>query len=65
MIFEGKKQDLITDGEKDLARINASGAFALGNPLKIGKYNLQIIVTDLSAKENQTATQIIPIEIVQ
>jgi VWFA-related protein len=66
LIFEGKKQDLITNEEKDLARIKASGAFALGNPLKIGKYILQITVTDLLAKENyQNATQIIPIEIIQ
>jgi hypothetical protein len=49
-----------------MKRLTAGGALQLGTEMPPGEYILQVIVTDLLAKEkNRTATQWIDFEIVK
>jgi VWFA-related protein len=64
--FAGRVQALDTAGQTDLKRLRANGALQLGTEMQPGEYILQVIVTDLLAKEKyRTATQWIDFEIVK
>jgi VWFA-related protein len=64
--FAGRIQALDTAGQTDLKRLTAHGALQLGTEMLPGEYILQVVVTDLLAKEKyRTATQWIDFEIVK
>ena len=65
LIFTGKVQPVDVNGQTDLARVAAGGALRLGTDMSPGDYVLQIVVTDLLAKDSKrrTATQWIDFEI--
>jgi VWFA-related protein len=67
LIFTGKVQSLNVDGQTDLARLAAGGALRLGTDMTPGEYVLQVVVTDLLAKDSKrrTTTQWIDFEIVK
>ena len=65
-LFAGRVQPLDTTGQTDLKRLTAGGALQLGTEMPPGEYILQVIVTDLLAKEkSRMATQWIDFEIVK
>ena len=65
-VFTGEPIPIDPADQSDLQRINAGGLLQLGNGLPPGEYVLQIIVTDVLAKEkHRTATQWIDFEIVK
>jgi VWFA-related protein len=66
VVFDGSQSPLSVEGQTDLRRIQASGAFTLGKNLAIGNYVLQIIVFDNSEpRKPRIATQFVEFEIVQ
>lgn len=63
-VFAGKVLQFDPGTQPDLKRITAGGRLQLGTDMQTGDYVLQIIVTDLLAKEKQrTAVQWIDFEI--
>jgi VWFA-related protein len=65
-IFAGRLQPFDASGQVDFKRLAAGGALQLGTNLPPGEYILQIIVTDMLAKEKyRTATQWIDFEIIK
>ena len=65
-IFEGNEIPVPAEGQRDLTRMNMSGALTLGTVMEPGDYVLQVVVTDKLAKEkHQIATQFIQFEITQ
>jgi VWFA-related protein len=65
-LFAGRVQPLDTTGQADLKRLTAGAALQLGTEMPPGEYILQVIVTDLLAKEKyRMATQWIDFEIVK
>jgi VWFA-related protein len=66
LVFTGKVTPYEASSQRDLKRLVAGGALQIGTDLLPGDYVLQVIVTDLLAKEkNRTATQWIDFEIVK
>jgi len=66
VVFTGKELPFSTAGQTDLKRLTVGGALQIGSELAPGEYALQVIVSDLSAKEKyRTATQWIDFEIVK
>lgn len=67
LIFTGKIQPVDTSAMTDLTRLAAGGAIRLGSDMTPGEYALQVVVTDLLAKDSKrrTATQWIDFEIVK
>jgi hypothetical protein len=66
IVFEGQPTPVDVTGQTDLRRIIAGSGLQLGTEMIPGDYILQIIVTDLLAKEKQrTETQWIDFEIVK
>jgi len=66
IIFEGKQIPLELSGQTDLLRIKSTGAINLGSAMPAGDYVLQIIVTDVLAKEkSKITTQFVQFEIVE
>ena len=64
MIFEGKTLPVEIAGQTDLERIKATGAVSLATGMKSGDYILQIIITDILAKEKRKiSTQFVQFEI--
>ncbi len=65
LIFEGKPKPLDSPGQTDAQHINAFGALNLGTEMQLGDYVLQIIITDITAKQkNKIAAQFVQFEIV-
>ena len=65
-IFAGRVTPFDPGPQADLRRVLAGGGLNLGNDLAPGEYVLQVVVTDLLAKEKyRTATQWIDFEIVK
>lgn len=65
-VFNGSLKPLDAGGQPDLARLVAGGGVKLGSDMIPGEYVLQVVVTDLLAKDNRrTATQWIDFEIVK
>jgi VWFA-related protein len=66
-IFNGKTQAFNLAGQTDFARLTVGGALRLGSDLAPGEYVLQVVVTDLLAKDpkRRFATQWIDFEIVK
>jgi VWFA-related protein len=67
LIFTGSVQPFDPANQPDLARLLVGGGLRLGNDLTPGEYVLQVVVTDLLAKDQKrrTATQWIDFEIVR
>jgi VWFA-related protein len=67
LVFTGKVQPFDTTSQTDLARLTAGGGLRLGSDLVPGEYVLQVVVTDLLAKDQKRrfATQWIDFEIVK
>jgi hypothetical protein len=66
VIFTGKVTPFDLTGQTDLKRITANGGLQLGSDMPPGEYVLQIIVTDLLAKDkNRIASQWMDFEIVK
>lgn len=66
MIYEGKRTPLNAARQTDIERLNYMGRLQLGSNLAPGDYVLQIIVTDINAKEkNRIKTQAVDFEIVK
>ncbi len=66
LVLDGKQTQIDIAGQTDMQRLKAAGAISLGGKMLRGDYILQIIVSDLQAKEKQnTATQYIQFEVVQ
>jgi VWFA-related protein len=66
IVFEGQPTPVDVTGQTDLQRIIAGSGLQLGTEMTPGEYILQIIVTDMLAKEKQrTETQWIDFEIVK
>ena len=65
-VFAGRVQAFDASGQTDLKRIAAGGALQLGKEMQPGDYVLQVVVTDLLAKDNhRTTTQWIDFEILR
>lgn len=65
-IFTGTPRPLDTTNQTDLKRLISGGALRLGADMTPGEYVLQVIVTDLLAKDkNSIATQWIDFDIVK
>jgi VWFA-related protein len=65
-VFTGNPRALDTANQTDLKRLISGGALRLGTDMTPGEYVLQVIVTDLLAKDkNSTATQWIDFDIVK
>jgi VWFA-related protein len=65
-IFAGRVQPLNASNQVDLKRITTGGALQLGTEMLPGEYVLQVIVTDMLAREkHRTATQWIDFEILK
>ncbi len=66
VVYAGSPKQLDPNGQPDLKRITAGGGVNLGTSLEPGEYQLQIVVTELSAKgKPRTASQWIDFEIVK
>ena len=66
IVFTGNAVPFDIRGQADLKRLAGGGAIQLGTTMKPGEYVLQIVVSDLLAKEKyRTATQWMDFEIVQ
>lgn len=66
LIFTGKSVPVESRDQTDPKRLGGGGAIQLGTDMKPGEYVLQIVVSDLLAKEKQrVSTQWIDFEIVQ
>lgn len=66
LIFDGKDIVVPVEGQRDLTRLNMSGAVTLGTVMQPGDYVLQVVVTDRLAKQKHSiATQFIQFEISQ
>jgi len=65
-MFTGRVAPFNAGQQADVKRLVAGSRIRLGSDLKPGEYVLQVIVTDLLAKEkHRTATQWIDFEIVK
>ncbi len=65
-VFTGKETPLDLTNQTDPKRLTAAGAIQLGTQMEPGEYVIQVIVTDLLAKEkNRVATQWTDFEIVK
>jgi hypothetical protein len=65
-VFTGKEIPFDASNQTDLKRLPLAGAVRLGSEMAPGEYVLQIIVTDILAKEKRrVATQWIDFEIVK
>lgn len=65
-VFTGQEKSLDVSNQSDLKRLTVSGAMQLGKEMDPGEYVLQVVVTDLLAKEkHRVATQWIDFEIVK
>jgi VWFA-related protein len=64
VIYEENPIAVKTNGQPDLQRLQAAGAFSLGANLEPGNYVLQVIVTD-KTNVKKFATQYVEFEIVQ
>ncbi len=65
-VFNGNPKPLNIGAQSDLKRLIASGALRLGTDMTPGEYVLQVIVTDMLAKDKKrTATQWIDFDIVK
>ena len=66
IVFEGQPTPVDLTGQTDFQRIVAGSGLQLGTEMTPGEYILQVIVTDILAKEKQrTETQWIDFEIVK
>lgn len=67
LVYTGPVQPLDLSNQRDMARLIAGGGLRLGTDLLPGEYFLQVVVTDLLAKDKKqrTATQWIDFEIVR
>ncbi|HEV2861787.1 MAG TPA: VWA domain-containing protein [Pyrinomonadaceae bacterium] len=66
VLYEGKVAPFETAQREDLGRLRAGGRIALSRAAAPGEYVLQVIVTDLSAREDRrVATRWIDFEIVR
>jgi hypothetical protein len=67
LVFSGKVQSLDFNNQSDPARLVAGGGLRLGTDMPPGEYILQVVVTDLLAKDQKRriATQWIDFEIVK
>ncbi|MBD0326764.1 MAG: hypothetical protein ICV68_10045, partial [Pyrinomonadaceae bacterium] len=66
VIFTGKVIPFDLKGQTDLKRITVNGGIQLGTDMPPGEYILQVIVTDLLAKDKyRVATQWMDFEIVK
>ncbi|HKS10974.1 MAG TPA: VWA domain-containing protein [Pyrinomonadaceae bacterium] len=66
LVFTGKEVPFELRDQADPKRLGGGGAIQLGTEMKPGEYVLQIVVSDLMAKEkHRVATQWIDFEIVQ
>ncbi len=66
IVFAGDAQPVEIGEQTDMKRLGTGGRFQLGSALPPGDYILQVIVTDMLAKEkSRTATQYIDFEIVK
>lgn len=64
--FAGREMPYDPVDQKDLKRLNVVGAIQLGTNMQTGEYILQVLVTDLLAKEkNRLTTQWIGFEIIK
>lgn len=65
LIFEGKPQPVVTNGQTNMQNIQASGSMSLGTEMIVGDYVLQLIVIDNSNnKKRHVATQFVPFEVI-
>jgi len=65
-VFTGGEKPFDATNQPDLKRVAVGGAMQLGKEMEPGEYVLQIVVTDLLAKEkHRVATQWIDFEIVK
>jgi VWFA-related protein len=65
-VFAGQERAFDASNQADLKRLTANGALQLGAELTPGDYVLQVVVTDLLAKEKfRTATQWTDFEIIK
>lgn len=65
-VFAGKQIPLDLSNQPDLKRLSAGAAIQLGTEMEPGEYVLQIVVTDLLAKEKRrVASQWIDFEIMK
>jgi len=65
-IFAGNELPVNLQNQPDLKRLGAAGALQLGTNMLPGEYALQIVVTDLLAKEKRrVALQWIDFEIMK
>lgn len=65
-VFTGQEKSLDVSNQSDLKRLTVSGAMQVGKEMEPGEYVLQVVVTDLLAKEkHRVATQWIDFEIVK
>lgn len=64
IFLDGTPHSVPTDGQKDLARIHASGAIEAGRSMVPGDYILQVVVTDENGKQ-LSASQFLQFEVVQ
>jgi hypothetical protein len=65
LIFNGKESVFDASSQPDLKRLSVTGAIQLGTQMTAGEYVLQVIITDLLAKnKHRVATQWIDFEIV-
>jgi len=66
-VFTGAEKPLAIEGQADPQRLVAGGRFGIGRDLAPGEYVLQVLVTDMTAKDKRraTATQWIDFEIVK
>jgi hypothetical protein len=66
LVFTGKEVPFQFRDQTDPKRLGGGGAIQLGTEMKPGEYVLQIVVSDLLAKEkHRVATQWMDFEIVQ
>ncbi len=67
LVYSGPVQSLDLNNQSDMARLFAGGSLRLGSDLLPGEYLLQVVVTDLLAKDKnqRTAIQWIDFEIVK
>lgn len=65
-VFASDPLPVDASGQTDMKRLNVNGRLQLGSTLAPGEYILQVVVTDLLAKDKyRTATQYIDFEVVK
>ena len=66
LVYSGIPKQIETNGQADLKRISSGGGIKLGPALEPGEYLLQIVVTEMLAKDkSRIATQWIDFDIVK